>query len=67
MTYEHKNGGKIWVLHSKVVTLRNVGNRTFYFFTKKGKEPASGRPCDMPIGKAIGINPRTGLPFLKNT
>ena len=34
-----------------------------YFFNKK--KPKSGKPSEMPAGKKVVVNKRTGLPFLK--
>jgi len=37
-----------------------------YYFCKAGNKPKSGEPCDKPDNKVVGINKRTGLPYLKN-
>ncbi len=51
-------------LHSRAVELANAGGtRTIYFFSKK--KPKSGKPCAKPAGYHVGVNERTGLPFLK--
>jgi hypothetical protein len=34
-----------------------------YFFSKK--TPARGTPCDMPEGYEMGVNSKTGMPFLR--
>ena len=53
-----------YTLHKKDVKLANKnGNRTIYFFSKK--KPKSGKPCPKPAGYHVGVNERTGLPFLK--
>ncbi|MEK6976256.1 MAG: hypothetical protein AABY18_07940 [Candidatus Thermoplasmatota archaeon] len=53
-----------YTLHKKDVKLANGnGNRTIYFFSKK--KPKSGKPCAKPAGYHVGVNERTGLPFLK--
>jgi len=68
MPYEHTNkkNGTTYVLYTRAVELKGGRKQTIYFFTKKGNKPASGKPTDMPTGKVVGINARTGLPFLKN-
>ena len=60
MAYE-KDG---YTLHKMDVTLRGGKVQTIYFFSK-GK-PKNGTPCDMPQGKVVGVNKKTGLPYLKN-
>ena len=53
-----------YTLHHKVVQLKNEGGkRTIYFFAKK--KPKSGSMCAKPLGYHVGVNERTGLPFLK--
>lgn len=53
-----------YTLHKKDVKLANKnGNRTIYFFSKR--KPRSGKPCAKPAGYHVGVNERTGLPFLK--
>lgn len=53
-----------YTLHKKDVKLANKnGIRTIYFFSKK--KPKSGKPCPKPAGYHVGVNERTGLPFLK--
>lgn len=53
-----------YTLHSRTVKLANAGgSRTIYFFSKK--KPKSGKPCAKPAGYHVGVNERTGLPFLK--
>lgn len=37
--------------------------RTIYYFAKT--KPTSGTPCDMPNGYEVGVNDRTGMPYLK--
>jgi len=37
--------------------------RTIYFFAKA--KPERGTPCDLPPGYSVGVNSRTGLPYLK--
>jgi hypothetical protein len=67
MPYEHKTSKGTYVLHTRAVELKGGRKQTIYFFCKKGNKPASGKPCDMPNGKKVGINQRTGLPFLANS
>jgi hypothetical protein len=53
-----------YTLYHKVVQLKNEGGkRTIYFFAKK--KPKSGSMCAKPTGYHVGVNERTGLPFLK--
>jgi len=55
-----------YVLHKKDVELKGGKTQTIYFFCKKGNKPKSGESCDKPANKMVGINKRTGLPYLKN-
>lgn len=67
MAFEYQHNGTTWVLHSKFVDLKGGNGRVFYFFCKKGREPNSGKPAEaLPVGKAIGVNVATGMPFLRN-
>ena len=52
-----------WTLYKREVTLRGGRNQTIYFFSKR--KPKSGTPCDLPKGYKVGVNERTGLPYLK--
>jgi hypothetical protein len=52
-----------YTLFDKRVRLKNGGERTIYFFSKR--KPKSGRMCAKPTGYHVGVNERTGLPFLK--
>jgi hypothetical protein len=53
-----------YTLYHKVVQLKNEGGkRTIYYFAKK--KPKSGSMCAKPLGYHVGVNERTGLPFLK--
>lgn len=55
---------KGYTLHHRKVKLANAGgSRMIYFFSKK--KPKSGSPCAKPAGYHVGVNERTGLPFLK--
>lgn len=66
MPYEHTTTKGSYVLHKRDVALKGGRTQTIYFFTKRGNTPKSGHPCDMPHGKQVGINKRTGLPYLAN-
>jgi hypothetical protein len=66
MPYEHTTKKGNYVLHTRMVELKGGRKQQIYFFCKKGNKPSSGKPCDMPTGKKVGINTKTGLPFLKN-
>ncbi len=66
MPYEHTTDKGTYVLHSRAVELKGGRLQTIYFFSKKGNAPKSGEPVDIPDGKAVGINERTGLPYLRN-
>lgn len=59
MVYE-KNGFK---LYTRKVKLKGGKEQTIYFFSKK--KPKSGSMCDLPAGYVVGVNKRTGLPYLK--
>ena len=64
MAYSHVNSrGQTYYLHSKDVQLRGSGRtQTIYYFAKEIK---SGALDDLPAGKTIVENNRTGLVFLK--
>ena len=59
MVYTHEG----WTLYSREVELKGGRKQTIYFFSKR--KPKSGNPCDKPAGYAVGVNKRTGLPYLK--
>ena len=62
MGYSHQNSkGKTYFLHSKDVVLKGGRNQTIYYFAKEAKAGA----CDLPAGKIVVENTKTGLPFLK--
>ncbi len=64
MAYSHKNSkGQTYYLHSKDVILRGGREQTIYYFAKEVKE---GALDDLPEGKEVVENGRTGLPLLKN-
>ena len=52
-----------WTLYKRDVRLKGGRMQTIYFFSKK--TPKSGTPCDKPGGYSVGVNKRTGLPYLK--
>jgi len=60
MPYEHAGG---WKLYSREVKLKRGPKVTIYFFSKR--KPKSGKQADMPPGRKVIVNKRTGLPFLK--
>ena len=62
MAYSFENSkGKTYYLHTKDVTLKGGRNQTIYYFAKEAKSNA----CDIPAGKTVVENTKTGLPFLK--
>lgn len=52
-----------YVLHKRDVTLKGGRRQTIFFFSKA--KPKSGSPSEMPTGYKVGVNKRTGLPYLK--
>ena len=64
-----KTGGKIpfnyngYTLYGRDVELKNGGTRPIYFFSKH--TPKSGKMVAKPDNFHVGVNERTGLPFLK--
>ena len=64
MAFSHVNSrGQTYYLHSKDVQLRGSGRtQTIYYFAKEVK---AGALDDLPAGKTIVENNRTGLVFLK--
>jgi hypothetical protein len=53
-----------YTLYTRDVVLNSGGGkRTIYFFSKR--KPKSGKMCAKPLGHHVGVNERTGLPFLK--
>ncbi|MAS67963.1 MAG: hypothetical protein ACJ0P7_01150 [Flavobacteriaceae bacterium] len=62
MAYSFENSkGKTYYLHTKDVTLKGGRNQTIYYFAKDQRVNA----CDLPAGKKVVENERTGLPFVK--
>lgn len=64
--FEFATGNQTWLLYVKRLRLRQGILRDFYFFAKKGTKPNSGKASALPPGKVVGINERTGMPFLRN-
>ena len=52
-----------WTLYTRDVRLPDGKTITIYFFSKR--VPKSGTVCDMPEGHTVGVNKRTGLPYVK--
>ena len=52
-----------WTLYKKDVKLKGGRIQTIYYFSKR--TPRSGTPCDKPDNMVVGVNQRTGLPYLK--
>lgn len=52
-----------YTLFKKDVILKGGREQTIYFFSKK--LPKSGDPCDKPENMEVGVNKKTGLPYLK--
>jgi len=62
MGYTHTNSkGKTYHLHSKDEVLKGGRNQTIYYLAKDTRPNA----CDLPSGKTVVENEKTGLPFLK--
>ena len=59
MVYIHEG----WTLYTCIVHLKGGRNQQIYFFTRA--TPKSGNPCDMPERYTVGVNNRTGIPYLK--
>ena len=52
-----------YTLHTREVTFKSGHTQRIYFFSKK--KPKSGVPCSKPDNMSVGVNGRTGLPYLK--
>ena len=52
-----------YTLYTSDVELRSGRIQTIYFFSKK--LPEHGVPCSKPDGFTVGVNPKTGMPYLK--
>lgn len=64
MAYQHTNSkGNSYYLNSKDVTLKSTGRvQTIYYFSKDSRSTG----CELPAGKKVIENSKTGLPMLKN-
>lgn len=63
MAYAHKNSkGQTYYLHSKNVTLRGGRKQVIYYFAREVKP---GALDELPEGKSVVENKRTGLPLVK--
>ena len=58
--YYEKDGYR---LYTREVKLKGGKTQVIYFFSKK--RPKSGRRCPLPKGYRVGINKRSGMPYLK--
>ena len=66
MAYSHKNSkGQTYYLHSQNVTLRGGRKQVIYYFAKQVKP--TGALNELPAGKTVVENKRTGLPLVKGT
>jgi len=59
MVFEYEG----WSLYTRDVNLKGGRIQTIYFFSKR--TPKSGTKCDKPENMTVGVNKRTGLPYLK--
>ena len=59
--YVINSKGKTYYLHTKDVVLKGGRNQTIYYFAKDERSNS----CDLPAGKKIVENEKTGLPFVK--
>lgn len=50
------------ILYKRDVKLKDR-TATLYFFS--AKVPTKGTPCDLPEGCTVGVNKRTGYPYIK--
>ena len=60
MVFETYDG---WKLYKHVVFLREGKQQLVYVFSKR--VPNRYTPCDLPDGYTVGVNKRTGFPYLK--
>jgi alkylated DNA repair dioxygenase AlkB len=54
-----------YTLHKRDVVLKGGRNQTIFFFARA--KPKSGIPSELPLGYKVGVNKRTGLPYLKKS
>ncbi len=59
MAYTHGD----YTLYSMEVTLKGGSTHPIYFFAKR--IPKNGSPSEKPDNYEVGVNKRTGLPYLK--
>ena len=52
-----------YTLYTKEVLLRGKRKQRIYFFSKKEMKDAT--PCPLPEGYEVGVNKKTGLPYLR--
>ena len=52
-----------YLLYTRLVDLKGGREQRIYFFSKRA--PKSGTPTAKPEGYEVGVNARTGLPYLK--
>ncbi|HSX02937.1 MAG TPA: hypothetical protein VLI05_06540 [Candidatus Saccharimonadia bacterium] len=66
MAFSHTNSkGQQYFLHMKDVTLKGGRLQRIYYFAKLPNHP-KGTPVDeLPVGRIVVENLRTGLPVLK--
>lgn len=54
---------KKWILYEREVRLSDGSKINIYFFSTR--VPKRGNPSDLPEGYSVGVNKRTGLPYVK--
>jgi len=59
MTYTYEG----WYLYCRDVDLKGDRQQRIYYFSKR--TPKSGEKCDKPDNMEVGVNKRTGLPYLR--
>jgi hypothetical protein len=52
-----------WTLYTRDVQLKGGRSITIYFFSTR--VPKNGTACEMPEGYTVGVNKRTGLPYVR--
>ena len=60
MVFETYDG---WKLYSRVIFLKGGNHQLVYVFSKRIDSRYT--PCDLPEGFTVGVNKRTGFPYLK--
>ena len=61
MGYSHQNSKGKLTSFTQRRSIKGGRNQTIYYFAKEAKAGA----CDLPAGKTVVENTKTGLPFLK--